>query len=164
MRPPKPPEPDERPDRDGQPAYDAPAPDRVEKSDAQWQRELDGVAYFILRTAGTERAFTGEHWDTRTPGLYRCAGCKTPLFVSEDKFDSGCGWPSFRRPVAASHVDNRIDRSHGMVRTEVTCHACGGHLGHVFPDGPPPTGLRYCINSGAIELVADAEPHDGVLP
>jgi peptide-methionine (R)-S-oxide reductase len=131
--------------------------DKVEKGDAEWRAELTPEQYAILRRKGTERAFTGVYWDTKIPGVYRCAGCGHELFDSEAKFDSGCGWPSFDRPISQSGIDEQTDTSHGMIRTEVTCSRCGGHLGHVFPDGPPTTGLRYCINSAAIDLV-EREP------
>jgi len=124
--------------------------DHSTKSDAEWRKELSPEQYRVLREKGTERAFSGEYWNSRSPGLYVCAGCGVELFNSTGKFDSGCGWPSFTQPVDESKVDEIVDRSHGMVRTEVTCSECGGHLGHVFNDGPRPTGLRYCINSVSI--------------
>jgi peptide-methionine (R)-S-oxide reductase len=126
--------------------------DKLDKTDAEWRAELTPEQYHILRQKGTERAFTGAYWDTKTPGVYRCAGCGQGLFDSSAKFDSGCGWPSFDRPADEAGVEEHRDTSLGMIRTEVTCSRCGGHLGHVFPDGPPTTGLRYCINSASIDL------------
>ncbi|KKX28098.1 peptide-methionine (R)-S-oxide reductase MsrB [Rhizobium sp. LC145] len=123
---------------------------KVHKSDIEWREQLTPEQYRILRQAGTERAFTGPYWDSKEKGLYRCAGCNEPLFISDTKFDSGCGWPSYFEPVKEGAVTEHRDSSHGMVRTEIRCANCGGHLGHVFPDGPPPTGLRYCINGHAM--------------
>jgi peptide-methionine (R)-S-oxide reductase len=128
--------------------------DKVEKSEDQWRAELTPEQFHVLRKKGTERAFSGELWNTKEPGIYRCAGCGQELFDSSAKFDSGCGWPSFDRPKTESHIDEHADHSYGMVRTEVTCSRCGGHLGHVFDDGPATTGLRYCINSVSIKLEA----------
>lgn len=125
---------------------------KVEKPDPAWRDELDSEAYRVLRQAGTERAFTGRYWDHKGDGIYRCAGCGEPLFDSKTKFDSGSGWPSFTAPVDPEKVEERLDQSHGMVRTEVLCQSCGGHLGHVFPDGPEPTGQRFCINSAALDF------------
>ncbi|AXV14739.1 peptide-methionine (R)-S-oxide reductase [Neorhizobium sp. SOG26] len=123
---------------------------KVQKSDAEWREELSPEQYRILRQAGTERAFTGPFWNSKEKGLYRCAGCGEELFISDTKFDSGCGWPSYFEPAKPDAVTEHRDTTHGMIRTEVRCANCGGHLGHVFPDGPPPTGLRYCINGHAM--------------
>jgi peptide-methionine (R)-S-oxide reductase len=123
---------------------------KIEKSDAEWRQELTPEQYRILRQKGTERPFTGEYNESKGPGLFVCAGCGEPLFDAATKFDSGSGWPSFTAPVKDQAVEEHRDVSHGMIRTEVTCANCGGHLGHVFPDGPRPTGLRYCINSAAL--------------
>ncbi|MFP5224626.1 MAG: peptide-methionine (R)-S-oxide reductase MsrB [Actinomycetota bacterium] len=130
--------------------------EKVQKSEQEWREQLGDHAYQVLREKGTERAFTGEYWDLDRPGTYSCKGCGTVLFNAETKFDSGCGWPSFYAPTSEGTIDEERDTSHGMVRTEVLCKGCGGHLGHVFPDGPPPTGLRYCINSASL----DFEPAD----
>ena len=124
----------------------------VQLNDAEWRERLTPQQYEILRRKGTERAFTGAYWDEHASGVYRCAGCGSELFRSEAKFDSGTGWPSFVEPLALDSVVTETDSGHGMIRTEVMCATCGGHLGHVFPDGPAPTGLRYCINSCSLEL------------
>lgn len=123
---------------------------KIVKTDAEWKNELSPNQYHILREKGTERAFTGEYWDNHQKGIYKCAACKTVLFSSSEKFDSGCGWPSFTMPFDSTTCDYHRDTSYGMIRTEVTCRKCGGHLGHVFDDGPPPTHMRYCINSGSL--------------
>jgi peptide-methionine (R)-S-oxide reductase len=120
---------------------------KIEKSEDEWRKALTPEQYRVLREKGTERAFTGAYWDAHDQADYLCAGCGTPLFRSADKFDSGTGWPSFSTPAAPEAVATESDETHGMVRTEALCASCGGHLGHVFPDGPEPTGLRYCINS-----------------
>ena len=124
----------------------------AERDEAYWRKELTPEEYRVLREKGTERAFTGEYWDTKTDGVYRCAGCDEPLFRSDSKFDSGCGWPSFFEPLDGARLTETRDTTAGMVRTEITCKKCGGHLGHVFNDGPEPSGLRYCINSVSIDL------------
>jgi peptide-methionine (R)-S-oxide reductase len=120
---------------------------KIERTDEEWRKQLTPEQYQVLRRKGTERAFTGAYWDAHDQAVYKCAGCGTPLFQSDAKFDSGTGWPSFHTPVSAQAVATETDETHGMIRTEALCAACGGHLGHVFPDGPQPTGLRYCINS-----------------
>ena len=126
--------------------------DKVEKTDAEWRKELTAEQYHVLREGGTERAFTGAYWDNHDKGVYRCAACGLELFDSETKFDSGTGWPSYTAPVAQQNVVEETDRTFGMVRTEVKCRRCGSHLGHVFADGPRPTGLRYCINSVSLKF------------
>ena len=130
--------------------------DRIDKTEAEWRAQLSEAEYEVLRDKGTERAFTGKYVDEKAGGMYRCKGCGEPVFSSETKFDSGSGWPSFYEPVEGSAVETTTDHSHGMTRTEVHCWKCGGHLGHIFPDGPQPSGQRYCINSCSLDL--DSSP------
>jgi peptide-methionine (R)-S-oxide reductase len=129
--------------------------EKVTKSEANWRAELTPEQYHITRQSGTERPFTGPYWDEKRPGLYRCISCGVPLFRSETKFDSGTGWPSFHSPVEAEAIDEHSDTTLGMRRTEVRCSTCEAHLGHLFPDGPQPTGLRYCLNGTALKLDPD---------
>jgi peptide-methionine (R)-S-oxide reductase len=135
--------------------------EKMKKTEAEWQAELTPEQYEVLRRKGTERAFTGAYWDNKDKGVYRCAGCGQEVFDSDTKFDSGTGWPSFYAPAEGDAVETEADNSLFMRRTEVVCSRCGGHLGHVFEDGPNPTGLRYCINSCALELDTESAETEG---
>jgi peptide-methionine (R)-S-oxide reductase len=126
--------------------------EKIKKSDEEWRQELSPEEYHILREKGTERAFTGEYYKTKTPGTYLCRACGNELFSSDTKYESGSGWPSFYEPLKADAVEEQEDDSYGMRRVEITCARCGSHLGHVFPDGPNPTGMRYCMNSASLKL------------
>jgi peptide-methionine (R)-S-oxide reductase len=133
-------------------------PRKVVKSDAEWRAQLDPMQFEVTRHAATERAFTGKYWDHWKPGVYHCVGCGAPLFDASTKFDAGCGWPSYFEPIRGEIVERVTDRSHGMVRVEVRCKDCGAHLGHVFPDGPEPTGERFCINSASLDFEPKIPP------
>ena len=135
--------------------------EKIVKSEAEWRDQLSPEQYHVTREAGTERAFTGKYWKTKEPGTYHCIGCGAPLFTSETKYDSGSGWPSFYAPIDPANIEELVDNTHGMTRVEARCAHCGAHLGHVFEDGPQPTGLRYCMNSASLDLKPSEEKQEG---
>ena len=137
---------------------------KLNKTDREWQRELSPEEFRITRQKGTEPAFTGQYWNSKQQGTYVCRCCGAELFSSDTKYDSGCGWPSFFRPLDSTAIEEREDLSHGMVRTEIVCHDCDAHLGHVFEDGPQPTGLRYCVNSASLQLKTQEKNDEETYP